>query len=113
MLIALLLAVVAAPFQTPVKNPTSVTITCPDHNQDTGHEIDIVSAGIVVQTIQGGDPAPNTDGSVTFTMNVQPIKFGSYTTVVRATSGTIKSDNSPASDAWDRSPGAPGKPIVK
>ncbi len=97
----------------PVKNPTSVTVACPDHAQDTGHEIDIVSDGVVVQTIQGGDPAASTDGSVTFALNVQPIKFGGYTVVVRATAGTIKSPDSPASDVWERSPGAPGKPVVK
>ena len=45
--------------QTPaVKNPSALTFACPDHAQDTGHEIDIVRAadGVIIQTIQGGDP---------------------------------------------------------
>lgn len=96
-----------------VKNPSAVTFTCPDHDQDTAHEIDIVdSNGVVVQTIIGGDPAPNADGSVTIPINVQPIKFGTYTFIVRATAGGVKSPDSPPSDPWERAPGAPGKPAA-
>jgi hypothetical protein len=106
---------IKAPMQAvPVKNPTTVTVpNCPDHDQDTGHEIDILDgAGVVVQTIAAGDP-PAVSGAVTFAINIQPVKFGDYTVVVRATAGAVKSPNSPASDVWQRSPGAPGKAIVK
>jgi hypothetical protein len=106
---------IEAPMQAvPVKNPTTVTVpNCPDHDQDTGHEIDILDgAGVVVQTIAAGDP-PAVSGAVTFAINIQPVKFGDYTVVVRATAGAVKSPNSPASDVWQRSPGAPGKAIVK
>jgi hypothetical protein len=98
----------------PVVNPTFVTVpSCPDHDQDTGHDIDILdTAGVVTQTIAGGDPGAAANGSVTFAINVQPVKFGAFTFVVRATAAGIKSPNSPASDPWHRAPGAPGKPVA-
>ena len=99
---------------TTVKNPTSVEFTCPDHAQDSGHEIDIINAsGVVIQTLQAGDPAADSNGVVKVSVNVQPVQFGSYTVVVRATFSGVKSSDSPASDVWERVPGAPSKPVVK
>jgi hypothetical protein len=101
--------------QTPVKNPTLVIVpACPDHDQDTGHEIEILTPqGSSVQVLQVGDPPREPNGEVRFQVNVQPIKFGQYVVVVRATAGAVKSDNSPPSDAWERVPGAPSKPAVQ
>lgn len=108
MLTMLLLAVLQTP---PVVNPRAVVFTCPDHAQDTGHEIDVVDAsGTVIQTIQGGDPAEDAAGEVRVELNLQPVAFGSYTLRVRATAGTLKSPDSVPSDVWFRAPGQPGKP---
>ena len=111
LLLLLLLAPTAALAQIPpVKNPTGLEFTCPDHATDTGHEVDIInSAGTVIQTLSVGDPA-EVAGKVTVKVNVQPITFGTYTFKVRALAGTIKSLDSVASDPWDRVPGQPGKP---
>ena len=88
--------------------------TCPDHATDDGHEVDIVdSTGVVIQTIQGGDPAADAQGNVSILINVQPVKFGLYTFVVRAKAGALMSVNSAPSDVWQRAPGQPGKPIAK
>lgn len=97
----------------PVKNPTGLEFTCPDHATDDGHEVDIVreSDGAVIQTISAGDPA-EVAGKVTVTLNVQPVAFGVYRFVVRALAGTLVSSNSPSSDTWERVPGRPGKPVV-
>jgi hypothetical protein len=99
-----------------VRNPRAVVFECPDHDQDTGHEIDIVrvSDGAVIQTIQGGDPASGAvvDGlpSVTIPINVQPVIFGAYRVVVRAVAGSFKSDSSDPSAIWERAPGKPTAP---
>jgi hypothetical protein len=101
--------------QTVVRNPRSVTFTCPDHAQDDNHEIDIVRAsdGVVVQTITGGDPPADAEGMVTIALNVQPVAFGTYTVRVRAVAAGIKSDASDSSDVWERAPGKPTGLIVK
>jgi hypothetical protein len=102
-----------AMLQVPVTNPRAVIFTCPDHAQDTGHEIDIVNAqGVVIQTLTAGDPAADTAGDVEIPINVQPVTFGSYTVRVRATFGAIKSLSSDPSAVWERSPGKPGTPRV-
>jgi hypothetical protein len=94
-----------------VSNPRAVEFECADHGSDTGHEIDILdSANVVIQTIQGGDPAPigiqNGLPLVRISINVQPIAFGNYTVKVRAVAGTLKSvDSLPAS--FTRVPGQP------
>ena len=99
----------------PVRNPTGVMFTCPDHALDDGHEVDIVDSvtGAVLQTLQGGDPAADAQGNVTILVNVQPVKFGTYTFVVRAKAGALMSPNSVPSEVWQRSPGQPGQPIAK
>ncbi len=98
----------------PVRNPTGVMFTCPDHALDDGHEVDIVdSTGVVVQTIQAGDPPADAQGNVSVPINIQPVKFGLYTFVVRAKAGLLMSPNSPPSELWQRSPGAPGIPVAK
>lgn len=99
---------VALLFQALVSNPRAVIFQCPDHAQDSGHEIDILnSSGAVIQTIQGGDPAADANGDVRVDINVQPIAFGNYTVRVRAVAGALKSlDSDPASFAR-----VPGRPI--
>ena len=108
-------ALVQTPPEPPVKNPRGVTITCPDHDRDDQHEVDIVrvSDGQVVQTILAGDPAPNSTGDVDLLINVQPIAFGQYRFVVRAVAGSLKSENSQPSEIWERAPGAPSIKKVK
>jgi hypothetical protein len=49
---------------------------------------------------------------VVVTLNIQPIKFGAKRFQVRAVAGAEKSENSPVSDVWRRSPGSPGKATV-
>jgi hypothetical protein len=115
-MLGILIAVAGLALQAPalVSNPTLVVFTCPDHDQDTGHEIDIVEAstGRVVQTLQIGDPPADAAGDVAVTINVQPIKFGAFWFKVRATAdtagGVVKSADSKESDLWSRVPGAPG-----
>lgn len=98
--------------QEPVKNPTAVLFTCPDHDRDDQHEIDIirVSDGQVVQTLLVGDPPVNGNGDVRVAINVMPVAFGQYVIKVRAVAGTLKSEDSVASEVWVRSPGKPSKP---
>lgn len=98
-----------------INNPSAVSFTCPDHATDTGHEIDIVreSDGVVIQTINGGDPPLNANNEVVIPLNVQPVAFGQYRITVRAVAGELKSENSPLSDLWQRVPGAPSKPVVR
>ena len=112
--VAALLLSVSTTAQTVIKNPRAVTFTCPDHGRDDGHEVDIInSAGVVIQTLQGGDPPADASGVVTVVLNVQPIAFGSYTIVVRAVAGTAKSTNSVPSDVWERAVMQTGKPGVQ
>ena len=98
-----------------VRNPTQVTFMCPDHDQDTGHELDIVNAvtGAVVQTLALGDPPADAQGNVMFAINVQPVQFGTYIVRARSTANGVKSANSPDSDVWERVPGPPSKPVVQ
>lgn len=105
MIFELLIAI--ALLQAVPSNPRAVVFQCPDHAQDTAHELDIVdSAGVVIQTIQGGDPPAAANGDVTIAINVQPIAFGVYTVRVRAVAGSLKSvDSDPATFAR-----VPGKP---
>ena len=110
-----LVAGVAAAQTPPVKNPSGLKFQCPDHAQDTGHEVDIVHAttGAVVQTLTFGDPALDANGDVVLAINVQPVSFGSYRFVARATAGASKGKDSAPSDVWERTPGAPSKPVVQ
>lgn len=100
-----------------VNNPTAVEFTSPDHNvaETTGYEIDIVQGSTVVQTltVAKANTTVLSNGDIHVNVSVQPIKFGTYTVVVRTIAGSLKSSNSLASDPWNRVPGAPGKPIVK
>lgn len=99
----------------PVKNPTAIEFSSPDHAQLSGYEVDIRldSDDSLVQTLNIAPPDPLPSGTIRLTLNVQPVKFGSYHFVVRAIAGGLESDNSPASDRWDRVPGPPSKPVVK
>lgn len=112
----LLLSPVAAQAQAPVKNPTAVEFTSPDHALLTLYEIDIVrNDGSVAQTLilPKDQAAAQPNGDWRLTINVQPIAFGAYTVVVRAVAGLVKSDNSLPSESWVRAPGPPSKPLVK
>lgn len=95
-----------------VRNPSAVIFTCPDHDRDTGHEIDIVNmvTGLVVQTISAGDPPADANGDVTVPLNVQPVAFGEYVIRARATFGVLTSRDSEPSAVWQRVPGQPGRP---
>jgi hypothetical protein len=102
-----------------VKNPTLVEFTSVDHDNPelTGYELDILrSDNTVLQTLSVPKSSTTKNAStqvVSFTINVQPIAFGTYVGTVRAVAGAIKSDSSTPSNAFDRSPGAPSKPAIK
>jgi hypothetical protein len=125
-LLSLLFAVPT--FAQNVKNPSVAEFNSPDHGNTavTGYELDInvstpTGAGAVIQTITV--PKANVVlvsgvvGEATalyrVSINVQPVAFGTYVSAMRTVAGAIKSDNSPLSNIWDRSPGAPSKPAVK
>jgi hypothetical protein len=114
-LLGLLSLAASVSAQAPINNPTTIGFTCPDHAQDDGHRVEIVSpAGVVVQTLDIGDPAANASGEVIVDLNVQPIAFGAgYTFRVRALAGTVSSDPSAPSTAWNRIPGRPGITVVR
>jgi hypothetical protein len=97
------------------KNPRNIEFTCPDHDRDDQHELDIVRAsdGETIQTIQLGDPPAGADGIVRATINVQPVAFGTYFGRVRVLAAGVRSENSPDSNQFQRTPGAPGPVIVK
>jgi hypothetical protein len=97
-----------------IVNPTGLTFTCPDHDQDNNHEIDIINVdtGQVEATLLVGDPAADATGLVKVSLNIQPIKFGQKRFVVRAVAGAEKSENSAVSDVWRRAPSAPSKSTV-
>lgn len=98
----------------PVKNPTRIEFTCPDHARDDNHEVDIIdTTGAITQTLLVGDPAADAAGKVSVVVNVQPVAFGSFRFQVRAIAGAIKGENSPVTDPWERTPGAPSKGLVK
>ena len=98
----------------PVKNPSGVSFTSPDHATVTGYEVDVIDgSGAVVQTIVTGKGTQAADGTVTLSLNLQPITFGVYTLKVRAVAGSVKSIDSAASDPWERVPGPPSKPVVQ
>lgn len=103
----------------PVKNPTAVSFTSVDHANAavTGYEVDIVvnSTNAVLQTIAVAKSATTvlTNGDIRIGLNVQPIAFGTYRIVVRTIAGTVRSSDSVSSDPFERSPGAPSKPVVQ
>lgn len=104
-----LLCAVSTSAQAPIKNPSGLIFTCPDHDRDDQHEIDIVreSDGAVIQTLLVGDPPPNPAGDVVVSVNVQPVAFGRYRFVVRAIAGAVQSENSLPSALWERAPSRP------
>ena len=100
----------------PVRNPTALVFNSIDHDNAalTGYEVDFIrlSDGAVIQTVVVAKNATVklADGTIKLTLNIQPVAFGAYAFVARAVAGTLKSDNSVASDEWDRVPGPPTKP---
>lgn len=114
LLLVLLLPALASAQTAPVKNPTKAIFTSPDAASVTGYEVDIIGpTGTVVQTLTFPATAPDANGDVTLTLNVQPVAFGVYTAVVRAVSAGLKSVNSEPSNTWERVPGQPSKPKVQ
>jgi hypothetical protein len=107
---------VKPPITAPVKNPRSVEFQCPDHDKDTGHDLELRDAsGTVLAVIPLGDPVMGADCWVVAPINVQPIDFSvGNTAVTRSTyEGGISSVNSEVSNVWERVPGAPSKPRVQ
>lgn len=102
-----------------VKNPTIAEWICPDHDQDTQHELKILriegTNKVIITTILLGDPAfvDVSTKLVRAEINVQPIAFGAYVATVNAVAGTLKSADSPESNLFERVPGAPSKPVIK
>jgi hypothetical protein len=111
MLEALTLVVMLAQEPALPKNPRGVVFFCPDHDRDDGHELDIIDreTGLVIRTLDLGDPPRNADGDVEAEVNMQSQEFGTYAFRVRAKAGRFISEDSEAW-AWDR---APGRPIFK
>lgn len=97
-----------------VKNPTRAIFNPgPDNAQATGYELEFYNPqGVSIQKFAFPVQTPDvTTGDVSVTFNVQPIKFDSYTARVRLVfPGGLVGPDSPPSDAWERSPGPPGKP---
>lgn len=112
-------------------NPSSVEFESPDHNvaEVNGYELDILVCSnpptctnqSFIQTIQiaksnvtqiGTNPATNAP-IYSASLNLQPIKFGSYVGVMRTVAGAVKSVNSDASSVFVRVPGPPSKPAFK
>lgn len=92
-----------------VKNPNIAQWTSPDHNLATAYEIDIIDTinNSVIQTITISNVPViplNTNGEVETKINVQPIKFGTYIAKVRVVFGAVKSEDSPPSNVWERTP---------
>lgn len=122
-LFALAFATPAAAQSAPIQNPGTVIFTpSPDHATITSYKVELVnSSGTVIQTLDIGKPAPCTAscpvgvavGEAFAAINVQPITFGSYTAVMRSVAGAVVGPPSPASDIWERAPGAPSKPKMK
>ncbi len=96
-------------------NPTGVQWDCPDHATDDGHEIDIVrvSDGVVIQTLDVGDPPALAGITVQASVNVMPVAHDIYRFVVRALAGTLASVDSEPSIDWARVPGRPSNVVVQ
>lgn len=96
--------------QTPIKNPSGLAFTCPDHATDSGHEVAVVrdSDGSIVQTFDIGDP-PLVGTEVVVKLNIQPVAFGRYRFKARASGnspeGIVWSDWSDLTEVWERAPG--------
>lgn len=113
-LLALVALAAPAAAQTGIVNPSALTFTSPDHALISAYEVDVVTAaGVVLSTIVTGRGTQAASGDVTIPLNLQPIAFGVYTFRVRAVAVTVRSKDSPTSDAWTRAPGAPSKPIAQ
>lgn len=102
-----------------VKNPNRVTAPCVDHAKCTNHRLLLQKADdptdpgssmlIGMGTVIGNEP----DGApiVVFDVQLQPIDFGSYVGTLFAQAGSLESDGSPVSEAFERGPNSPGKPV--
>lgn len=104
---------------TPIKNPSGLGFTCPDHATDVAHEVAVVreSDGATVATLQGGDPPQQPNGEVIVTFNIQPVPFGRYRFKARSggttAEGPVWSDWSEVSDVWERAPGKLTNLVIK
>jgi hypothetical protein len=92
------------------------TVTPEDYAQTTKYVIGFFLPGAAspVQTQDIGKPPIDASGLVTFTFNSQPLSFAyDYSAKVKAAAGAIESPWSDASNPFDRTPGKPGKPVIK
>jgi hypothetical protein len=100
-----------------VKNPTGATFTASlDHALITSYTIGYFLAGATapVQEAGLGKPVPDGTQTCTVVLDTRPLGFGAYTARVKALAGTVASDWSAASNAFDRSPLPPASaPVVK
>lgn len=106
--------------QTTPQNITAVVFNpSADHDTIARYDIEIVKMtdGIVIQTINGGKPAPDANNDIIITLNVQPITFARYVVRVRSVAVVdgqeIRGPQSEPSEVWERAPGAPSKPRVR
>ena len=104
--------------QTKPNNPREGTfaITPEDHAQTTKYTLGFFLPGATdpVQAQDIGKPPIDAAGTATFTFNSMPLAFGyDYTAKVKAVAGAIESVWSDASNPFDRTPGKPGKPVIK
>jgi hypothetical protein len=115
-LVCLALVPTVAHAQT-VKNPTGATFTAsPDHALITSYTIGYFLAGATAPVQEAGLGKPVPDGTQTcaVVLDTRPLGFGAYTAKVKALAGTVASDWSAASNAFDRSPLPPASaPVVR
>jgi hypothetical protein len=99
-----------------INNPSAVTFTASaDHSAIESYEADILRPdGSVLQTLNLGKPTPDAAGTITVTLNVQPIAFAQgYRLRLSAKVGTARSDYALSENTFNRVPGAPSKVAVK
>lgn len=99
-----------------VPNPTAYEFEpSADHAAIDSYELGVYTAvsDILIATLVIGKPTVDADGKCRGSLNVQPIKFGTYVAKVRAKAAEVFSPWSDPSNLWDREPGKPGKIVIK
>jgi len=100
-----------------VINPRQVELTVSvDHVLVTKYVIGYFQSGASapVMEVDLGTCTPDAQQKCSFAINVQPVGFGvAYVAKVKAVAGTVIGEWSEPSNPFDRSPGAPGGPLVK
>lgn len=100
------------------KNPRTLEFTpSVDHAAATSYTLGYFLPGATspVQTVDIGKPAPNAQNVCTVTINTQPLTFGidyigKLKTIISA---GVESEWSEPSNPFDRTPGQPGKPVIR